>query len=184
MRENSLRVMFRTVEGVYFSLVLNLLLTLLATNKLGAQTLSPYERITNPEAISILSQPDSLPLFGNAGVGNSNDSDSTDPGYVILGSAIGSGIITHIWTTSPPTDPDSIRSIKVWIDDSLVVSCYLKDFPKLTNGLMRPPLDTMMSGGSVCDVQMPYRRNFRVTFKGSYLFYAVIWKPMEAYGRF
>ncbi|MES2764905.1 MAG: DUF2961 domain-containing protein [Bacteroidota bacterium] len=134
--------------------------------------INPYQRLTDPLAITYI---DSLyPQKFSSGISPSarNIQDS------------GSGIITHIWLTFDWTNPGVILddTINIWIDDKLVISETLDLFSKNNHGLLRAPLDTMMSGGIICNVQMAYQSKFRIYITSNSppwcLFWAVSWRPL------
>lgn len=120
---------------------------------------------------------DSLyPLQGIAQLGLPGLKDDKD-GSSILAADTGSGIITHIWATTDMQEDGT--QIKLWIDDSLILSSNFKGFFLSNNSFLRAPFDTTISGGFVSDVQIPYKHNFRITYSGSTLFfYNILWRKV------
>lgn len=139
--------------------------------------IDPYARLTDPRAIARISGDDNEPLRVRARHGLPSERDPVDGNYVIAAD-IGAGVITHIWMTTGA--PDSSTNIKIYIDDSLIISTSFYSFFEHVNGVLRPPLDSTYPGGFVCDVQMPYRKNFKITYKGDYNIYQVVeWRPIK-----
>jgi hypothetical protein len=145
-----------------------------------AQSLDPYSRVVDPMAICNLDATDSVPIRARAGFGGvakfTPDKDAN--GDWILGSDDGAGVISHLWFTIDNTAPDADYDLKIWIDDTLMVESHPRALASLHDGLLRSPFDTTMSGGFVCDVQIPYKKNFRVTFHGNYIYYSLEWRPV------
>jgi hypothetical protein len=137
------------------------------------QGFDPYSRVSDPRGICRLDGPDTLPIQFQVGVGWSPLRD-TD-GYFICGQDTGSGIITHLWMEFYNA-VDSLLKVRVWIDDSLVISCGIDSFYKKNHGMLRAPLDSLASGGFNCDVQISYRRNYKVTFyAANYTYCCLFW---------
>lgn len=138
---------------------------------------NPYSRMTDPRAIARLDGPDSQPLRYACRFGFPPDRDP-DQNY-IFAQENGAGIITHIWTTTG--DPDSTTNIKLYIDDRLIISCTYHSFFQEVNGMLRNPLDSAFPGAYICDVQIPYRKNFKITYTGSSwnVYYAIAWRPVS-----
>ncbi|MFI5263994.1 MAG: DUF2961 domain-containing protein, partial [Candidatus Kapaibacterium sp.] len=90
----------------------------------------------------------------------------------------GQGIITHIWLTG--TAADSTTNFKLYIDDTLIFSNTLQSFFQNAHGVLRPPFDSLYPGANVCDVQIPYRKNFKITYigEGWNVYYAFAWRPV------
>ncbi|MBS1902363.1 MAG: DUF2961 domain-containing protein [Bacteroidetes bacterium] len=72
--------------------------------------------------------------------------------------------------------------VKIWIDDSLIVASDLRGLFRNVHGVFRPPLDSEASGAFVCDIQLCYKKNFRVTEftapNNCCLFWGVEYRPM------
>lgn len=134
-----------------------------------------YGRLIDPSELYDLTEVS--PLKAACFVGNPWKKDPSD-GYSILGEDTGSGVITHFWTTVGVDTPDSAMFLKLYIDDVLIVSSPLRDFFVKGQGIFDSPFDTTLSGGYVCDLQMPYRKSFKITFKGEYLFCGLEWRPL------
>lgn len=99
-------------------------------------------------------------------------------GSKLIASDEGKGIINHIWMTVDHGVPDSITKVRVVIDGKTVIETGLRGVGRLMSGFLRPPFDTTMSGGTVCDVQLPYSESFQIYYTGPYLFCAIIWRPL------
>jgi hypothetical protein len=125
---------------------------------------------------------DAEPLRSTGWVGWPAERDPID-GYFILAKEDGAGIITHFWAQLQ-NKPDSATSVKIWIDDSLIWTGGLYSLFKKRHGAIRAPLDTIQSGGLVCDIQMPFKRNFKITYYADFslccLFWQVIWRPVKS----
>ncbi len=145
---------------------------------LQAQGIDPYRRMTNPRAIALLTGPDCQPLRHSSGYGSNGVIDSGDH-HVVLACDSGSGIITHFWLTAAVTD--SLTDFRIYVDDVLIVSSRFYEFFGLHTGMLRPPLDSTFPGGNVCDIQIPYRRNFKITLKSpsDNFYYAITWRPVS-----
>ncbi|HET6512819.1 MAG TPA: DUF2961 domain-containing protein [Candidatus Kapabacteria bacterium] len=158
-----------------------LLLLVLSLSSVRAQTIDPYRRLTDPRAIMDLQGEDVEPLRYSCGVAWPTGRDPLDGAFVIA-EGEGPGIITHIWMQLYEKH-DTAVTLKIYIDDTLVIEDYLYAFFKRANGVLRPPLDSVQSGGLVCDVQIPFKRNFRITFLTGFenccLFRAVGWRPVR-----
>jgi hypothetical protein len=135
-----------------------------------------YEKVLDPLAIADLS--DLRPLKGVCFVGIRGPLQND--GSRLIASDDGKGIITHIWMTVDHGVADSSTEVRIVIDDTTVIKTSLRGVGRLQSQLLRPPFDTTMSGGAVCDVQMPYSRRFRVYYKGPYLFCAIMWRPLAS----
>ncbi len=162
------------------SYILFVLCILFSLKDSYSQTIDPYRRFTDPRAITYLDGPDAEPLHYRCGVGWPGERDPIDS-YFVLAKGEGAGILTHIWMQMYNL-PDSIADLKIYIDDSLVAHDYLYLFFKRPIGPFRPPFDSLQSGGMVCDVQMPFKKNFKITFYSSFdnccLFWAIAWRPV------
>jgi hypothetical protein len=146
---------------------------LLFAKTIFAQPGNIYHTITDPQSLGDLSTLQPVRCVAQLGLPQAKD---VIDGFSIIASDTGSGIITHIWATTDAID--STTHIKLWIDDSLISSSTFQEFFTSSQHYLRAPLDTTMSGGFVCDVQMPYRHNFRITYSGGGLFfYAIVWRP-------
>ena len=143
------------------STFLVLALLLVGTDSFS-QTIDPYRRLTDPRAITYLDGPDAEPLQYRCAVGWASERDEGDF-YFVLAKGEGAGILTHLWMQLQ-NRPDSVTNIKIYIDDSLVVHERLYSFFKRPSGVLRPPFDSLQSGGLVCDVQMPFKKNFKITY--------------------
>jgi hypothetical protein len=142
----------------------------------SAQLINPYERITNPRAMVDLLGDDTEPLKHRTQFGLWGDKD--EYGHFILAQDSGAGIITHIWATAGVVD--SGTNIRIYIDGQPFISSTFTDFFLRARGAFRAPLDTALAGGWVNDVQMPYRKSFKITYD-SYdgnVYYAISWRPV------
>ncbi|HYM19955.1 MAG TPA: DUF2961 domain-containing protein [Candidatus Kapabacteria bacterium] len=158
------------------------LLVCICTERSSAQTFDPYRRLSDPRAICRLDGPDTLPVRISDGVGWPANRDPVDGNYIISSSQ-GSGVITHIWLMMHEKVFDSLTTVKLWVDDSMLVISYLYEFFKEVRGILRPPFDSVASGGLNCDVQIPFKRNFKLTFYADYskmccLFWGVEYRPI------
>ncbi len=147
---------------------------------LYGQGISHYINLTDPEAISRLDLTNRTPLRYKTGFGYPQETDSLD-GYHIIAGDTGRGVITHFWMTVPIEAPET-AFVKLYIDDTLVRVAKVYDFFRESHGLLRMPLTTPMAGANICDIQMPYTKNFRITIEGvnSFVFYAVAFRRDEA----
>jgi hypothetical protein len=162
-----------------FRVVFFLLLCIPSIRSL-AQPLDLYSRLSDPRAIARLDNKDSEPLRISSFVGWPSVRDPTD-WYFLLAKDSGSGIITHIWMQLHDAI-DSTTSVRIWVDDSLLITSPLYSLFRKTNGAMRTPLDSICSGALVCDVQIPYKRNFRITYYADWnvccLYYAIEYRRL------
>ncbi len=144
----------------------------------SAQSINPYVRLVDPSAISFVDSASLSPLQGKCFVGKPKLVDATD-GYSILAADTGSGILSHFWFTVDRNAADASMDLKIWADDSLLLESHPRALHSNATGLLASPLDTTISGGFVCDVQIPFRRSFRITFNGQYTFCAIFWCPVR-----
>src|ERR1700745_1314704 len=92
-----------------------LLLILISVSRVAsAQTVHPYERMTDPLAIARLDNPDFGPLSGNWGYGVSRVVDSFYPDYRVCAHDTGAGILTHLYATYRA--PDTSVHYKLIVD--------------------------------------------------------------------
>lgn len=160
-----------------------ILYTLTAVVKMtSAQELNYYERLTDPRAITRLDNIDNEPVRISAAVGWPKGERDPIDGFHILAQDTGAGVITHIWTQLHQQQ-DSLTFFRIRVDDSLVAEGHLYSFFKQNNGAFRAPLDSVCSGAQVCDLQIPYKRNFRVTYYADWnvccLFWAVEYRRIR-----
>jgi hypothetical protein len=146
-----------------------------------AQMINPYARISDPRAITHLDGDDAEPLHYRCAIGYPDGRDSSDMSYIVAFSN-STGILTHIWMQLQD-QPDSAATLKLWIDDTLVLSSHFYSFFRKVHGILRPPLDSEASGAEVCDVQIPFRHSFRITFNADWtkvccLFIAAGWRTV------
>jgi len=139
--------------------------------------LNLYSRLDDPRALTYLYADDSGQLQYKNGLGIPNLKDTDNFG--IIAADTGSGIITHIWMTFGSAD--SLTRMKIYIDGSLILSGRFDSVLTAVHGFMRPPLDMFYPVAYVADVQMPYRRSFKITFDASdnNVFYAVAWRHIN-----
>lgn len=142
-----------------------------------AQTIDPYRRVTDPRAIYQLDCDDCEPLRFSSLFGLPQAVD--ERGAHIFAQDTGAGIITHIWMTTG--EIDSLTELRLYVDGQLIVSSTLFKFFSQRRGVLRGPLDSVQAGGAVCDVQIPYRKSFRITFKapGWNVYHAIAWRPIK-----
>jgi hypothetical protein len=159
-----------------FGKTIFIFLTLLAASS-NAQIIDPYRRVNDPMAMASLTGDDIEPLKHRTRFGLYGDKDEF--GHFILAADSGAGIITHIWGTA--SDIDSGTNMRLYIDGSIVISCTFRDFFMRVHGAFRPPLDTGLAGAFVNDVQMPYRKGFKITYQSysSNVYYAISWRPVK-----
>lgn len=140
--------------------------------------INPYARITDRRALARLSGPDALPLRYVNRFGYPPDRDPIDSNF-ILAQDNGAGIISHLWATT--TARDSTTSFKLYIDDKLIVSSNFPSFFRTEHGALRPPFDSLYPGAFVSDVQIPYKKNFKITYigEGWNVYYAIAWRPVQ-----
>jgi len=137
-----------------------------------------YNRLTDPRAIARLDNPDTGRLQYRNIHGLSNQIDSID-GYSILAEDSGAGVLTHIWMTYG--NYDSLVLMKLYIDGKLISSGpynVVLDSPK---GIIRLPFDTAYPGAHVWDIQVPYRKGFKITATAPdyNFYYAICWRHVE-----
>ncbi len=145
---------------------------LLVTQKALSQGFDPYSRVSDPRGICRLDGPDTMTVHCINGVGYTPDRDTDS--YFICGKMNGAGILTHLWMEYYNAI-DSLLKVRLWVDDSLIISCGIDSFYKQMHGAIRPPFDSLASGGFNCDVQIPYKRNFKVTFLYDYNYCCLFW---------
>jgi hypothetical protein len=164
-----------------FRVVLFVLGIVLAVNA-TSQEIHYYDRITDPRAITRLDNIDNEPVRIVSKVGWPQGPRDPIDGFHILAQDTGAGIITHIWTQLHNQE-DSNTFFRIHIDDSLVAQGHLYSFFKQSNGAFRAPFDSLCSGAQVCDIQMPYKSNFRITYYADWsvccLFWAVEYKRLK-----
>lgn len=141
-----------------------------------AQSIDLYRRISDPLAIANFSLPDSMPLRHSmyVGVGGAEDTD----GFRYFANVEdGPGVISVIWSTQEI--PDTVGLLRFTLDDSLIFEGTLPQFFQGQRGRLRSPLDTTHSWGQICYVQMPFKRNFKFTYKGDEVTcWVVAWRPL------
>jgi hypothetical protein len=139
--------------------------------------IDPYRRISDPRALAELTGDDNEPLKHRAQFHLYGEVD--EHGHYVLAQDSGAGIITHIWATAGKVDSGTV--VRVYIDGQLVSSSTFSDFFILQRGAFRAPLDTALAGGWVNDVQMPYRKGFRITYEtpDDNVYYAITWRPVK-----
>jgi hypothetical protein len=142
-----------------------------------AQSIDPYARINDPRAIARLDGSDAQPLRYAAGRGYASNIWDTD-GHVVMAQDSGSGIITHIWAALG--DRDSVTDLKFYLDGNLIYQGRFGAFFGEAHGTLRAPLDSAGSGGAIIDVQIPYKKGFRLTFQcpSDNFYYAIAWRPV------
>lgn len=138
----------------------------------------PYKLLTDPLAICRINTDELFPLKYAWGVGYSWRTDPTS-GYSIIASDTGSGILTHFWTTIEVRYKGPM-GIRIIVDDSVVVDTQYEDFFRQSHGLFRPPLHTQPPGANMSDIQIPYKRNFRITVERAptIFWFAAGWRPL------
>jgi hypothetical protein len=143
----------------------------------SAQQYDFYKSITDPFAICTIDSP-SAPLHYSTGHGYPSVKDPSDS-YFILAADSGSGIITHFWVTVP--DAKDTAHLKLYIDDSLIRWANLYDFFRVNYGVLRLPFNTPTFVANLCDIQIPYQKNFKITMEGAPndVWYAVAWRPIS-----
>jgi hypothetical protein len=161
----------------FLFLAVTLVLTIPAAG-LRAQVINLYENLLDPRAIARLDGPFSQPMRG---AGRLNLPPETDPvdGAGILAQDTGAGVIAHFWLVT--TTADSLTRVRLWVDDSLVVSCTALEFFTKAHGPISGPLVYLACGGQDCDLQIPYKRNFRITFlklSQALVYYGIEWHPI------
>jgi len=148
----------------------------------NAQEIHYYERLTDPRAITRIDNVDNEPVRISAAVGWPKGARDPIDGFHVLAQDTGAGIITHLWTQLHQQQ-DSLTFIRIRIDDSVVAEGHLYSFFKQNNDAFRAPLDSVCSGAQVCDLQMAYKRNFRVTYYADWnvccLFWAVEYRRIR-----
>ena len=117
-----------------------------------------YKFITDPLSIADLTN--MSPLKGVAFVGGHGIPQPD--GSRLIAADEGKGVLSHLWMTVDHDTPDDATKIIVIIDGDTVIHSSLRGVGRLNDGFLRPPFDTTMSGGTVCDVLMPYRESFQV----------------------
>ena len=165
--------MSRSVRIVFLSLIIQLCIG----GEVAAQ-LNVYSRMTDPRAIARLDGLDGEPLRYVNRYGYPPERDSSD-NNVILAQDSGAGVITHFWSTT--TAADSTTNFKLYIDGELILSTTYYSFFEKVHGVVRPPFDSLYPGAQVCDVQIPYKKSFRITYigEGWNIYYAIAWRPIR-----
>ncbi len=120
-----------------------------------------YAKINDPLVIAKLDNADSAHLQYVNFHGFSGERDPSD-GFFVIAKDSGAGVLTHLWITYG--NGDSVAIMKLYLDGVLIVGGRLDSVMGKPHGTLRPPLDTLYPGAYVCDVQLPYRKNFRITF--------------------
>src|SRR5579883_3597921 len=144
-------------------LIFSALLILFFVANGNAQVIDLYSRITDPRGIAILSVPDSSPTRSVCFHGDARwKLDSTDMSGIVAEDT-GSGVITHIWSTA--NVDDSLVTMKLYIDDTLLISDHYREFFSTLPNAFRPPLDTFANGAYTWDVQIAYHHGFNWTLK-------------------
>lgn len=141
-----------------------------------SQQIDPYQRILDPLSIADLSGPDSLISSHISFVHGGFQLE--DDGFRVFADLHGPGIVSHFWATHPDIVFDTAGKIKLYIDDTLVLSSPIIELFLGNHGRLRAPLDTTQSGGLVCDVQIPFKRRFKLTYKGTFNFFQLSWRPV------
>lgn len=139
--------------------------------------IDPYAHMQDPLAISRLDDDFRLPV--RCITQNVIPPDTESDGYHVLASITGTGMITHIWFVHNASD--SASRIKLWVDDSLLASCTIREFVSEPHGLIRAPFARLSSGSSICDVQIPYKHSVRLTYRQTeeaLFWYAFEYRPM------
>ncbi|HWF44623.1 MAG TPA: DUF2961 domain-containing protein [Candidatus Kapabacteria bacterium] len=145
-------------------------------SKLHAQSEGPYHFLLDPLSLTQLDTASIHPQICRTGHGQQAD---TDPdGLSILAQDSGAGIITHFWGTIG--ESDSLTVMHIWIDGVLIRSGTFGEIFREASGMFTPPLDSISSGGYVCDLQLPYRQSFRISYRSPQgnVFYAISWREL------
>ncbi len=146
-----------------------------------SQVFDPYARVSDPRAICRLDGPDTLPVRIFSGVGFNTERNPIDGGF-LLAKGTGSGVITHLWLMYYELPADSLISVRIWVDDSLIITSNLYSLFKKTRGALHAPFDSLASGGLNCDVQISYKKNYLVQYYSESsiccLFWAVEYRPI------
>lgn len=125
------------------------------------QVIDPYSRMLDPRSIARLAAPDTTRTKAVTFHGDARwNLDSSDH-VPNVAKDTGSGIITHIWTTLG--DADSTCILCLYINDTLLVKDYYREFFQKLRAYFPSPLDTFANGANTCDVQIPYHRGFRIS---------------------
>ncbi|HYM20963.1 MAG TPA: glycoside hydrolase family 172 protein [Candidatus Kapabacteria bacterium] len=137
-----------------------------------------YSRINDPRAIARLNNSDSGRLQFSADHGFWNKKIDAD-GYYILAEDSGAGVITHLWFANGV--PDTLVFMKIYVDGQLLIQGIFDSLLVLRHGVLRPPLDTAYPGAYVADIQIPYKKQFKITlFSPDWnMFYAIGWRHIS-----
>ena len=127
-----------------------------------AQPPDLYERLVDPRALPRLNDSLSRPIRAYCQIDPYEGIDTVD-NYVILRGDTGCGVLTHFWLAYDC--PDSLTGVKLWVDDNLVAAGTINEFFTQVHEAFRPPLIYYARGGQDCDIQIVFRRNWRMTFK-------------------
>jgi hypothetical protein len=159
---------------IFFSCIISLI----CFSALAQAQINPYARMTDPRALARLDGDDREPLRYVNYFGYPPQRDPID-NNVIFAQDTGAGIITHIWSTG--TAADSTTNFKLYIDDSLIFSNTYASFFQKIHGMLRPPFDSLYPGAQVCDVQIPYKKSFKITYigEGWNVYFAIAWRPVR-----
>lgn len=136
-----------------------------------------YAKINDPLGIAKLDNVDSTHLRYVNFHGFSGERDPSD-GFFVIAKDSGAGVLTHLWITYG--NGDSLAIMKLYLDGVLIVGGRLDSVMGKSHGTLRPPLDTLYPGAYVCDVQLPYKKNFRITFTAptDNMYCAIGWRPI------
>jgi hypothetical protein len=153
-----------------------LIFLLVIVSKLHAQSEGPYHFLLDPLSLTKLDTGSIHPQICRTGHGQPAITDQN--GLSILAQDSGAGIITHFWGTIG--EPDSLTIMHIWIDGVLIRSGTFGEIFREAAGMFTPPLDSISSGGYVCDLQLPYRQSFRISYHSPQgnVFYAISWREL------
>lgn len=145
-----------------------------------AQTVNPYERLLDPVALTQLDNSDFGPIKLTSGMGFGIRPDTDNPGYFVYAEDTGSGILTHLFATA--RTPDSVTRFRLYIDGALRREATLDGLFSERVGLLRQPLDTIIGEARLCDVQIPFKRGFKISYKTDdrFTFYNYGWRSLPA----
>jgi hypothetical protein len=161
--------MFRTILVLLFLSAL--------VESATAQYLDPYRRINDPLAIADLNGPDSSPIIRS--FLNADAPPIEKDGYSVWAADTGYGILRHLWIVYKEGLLPIASKLKLWVDDSLVFNGIARDLFTFTHGLLRAPFDSSSAGAQVCEVQIPYHRNFRWSQLGAWALHDAEWQHID-----
>lgn len=184
--EQSTMNTYEKISDVHFFAYLFLYLVILISsgNKLLSDEYKLYEHLYNPESISYIDDSHILATKCSSGIGCGYRLDEKDSAYYVIAEDTGAGIISHFWAQYYLLE-DSTFYVRLIIDDSVIIEQPLREYFSKDHGVLRYPLHTTTSGAFLSNIQIPYKKNFKVETRRAaggecVLFWGVQWKPIDS----